>query len=240
MPPLLCIEYVRTPSEDYIIIVSSRRQSSRSRATGRDGRRRSRARDRRRTRSSRVRYRKRKVLPHTRGSAETAIRINLMNDSTSPAPFTTPRPKPSSPKILTPSILYIYHRHRFSTLAPYIYICTLTFCDEKFNEMCPRGPAVLSYLIFDVCRHCIVVPLTGYSPITLLLYAPFTLFSSIRAYLCTALGQPSIRRTSFLSRLYRCRARCVCNVILYYVSVRRYKRVLAGIVFKTYSRLDTP
>lgn len=63
------IEYVLTPSEDYIIIIiiSVRRQSSRSHATGRDGRRRSRARDRRRTGSSRVRYRKRKVLPHTRG-----------------------------------------------------------------------------------------------------------------------------------------------------------------------------
>jgi len=89
------------------------------------------------------------VAAHARGSEETAIRINLMND------FPDPLHRSSLPR------LYISPPSPCRRLAPppptpmyTIYIYALTFCDEKFNEMCPPGPAVLSYLIFDVFRYC--------------------------------------------------------------------------------------
>lgn len=95
------------------------------------------------------------------GSAETAIRINLMNDSTStalalPTKF-LPLSPPPSPLASSPPACAIY---------------ILTVCDEKFNEMCPRGPAVLSYLIFDVCRYCCAVGSNRLQPYYY--YAAFT------------------------------------------------------------------
>jgi hypothetical protein len=76
-----------------------------------------------------------KVLPLCVAAAtETAIRINLMNATR--ASYTSP----SSPSVGT----------RSSSL-PHD---PPTFCDEKFNEMCPRGlRSYFTCLIFDI-HHC--------------------------------------------------------------------------------------